>query len=56
MTLKSMMMTRRFARQVAAFLLITAALFGGVLHSCNDNNREGSGMWQGGGDSSPSWR
>jgi len=55
MELARILFTKRFMLQLLAWALISVAVLG-VSASCDDNNRSGSGMWQGGGDSSPSWR
>lgn len=51
MELTRMLFTRKFAKIVLAWLIITVA----VLGVCADCGGEG-GMYQGGGDSEPGWR
>jgi len=48
-----MLFTKRFAKIVLAWLIITIAVLG-VVASCD--NSGGGGMWQGGNDSEPGWR
>lgn len=51
MTFAKLMITKKFILQVLAMLAVTAL----VLGVCADCSGEG-GMYQGGGDSAPSWR
>lgn len=46
------MITRRFAKIVAGWMIVSAALLG-VVASCGDSE---GGMYQGPNDSEPGWR
>jgi len=56
MELTRLIFTKRFARLLATWFVITVAVLG-VVASCTDSGGGGGrGMWQGGGDSEPGWR
>ncbi len=52
MELTRMLFTRKFAKIVLTWLIITVSVLG-VCAECQKNE---GGMWQGGGDSEPGWR
>jgi hypothetical protein len=51
-----LMIDKRPVLRLLALLAAVALVFGGLAAGCSDNNRSGSGLWQGGGDSEPGWR